>query len=76
LHSGRHDDEAQLYAFDIMVMNGDDLRELPLFERKEKLAQVAGPRDLCSAVRAGRIGPDLFERRSKEGLVSKHCEPR
>ena len=24
----------------------------------------------------GEIGPDLFERRSKEGLVSKHCEPR
>lgn len=41
LHSGRHDDEARLYAFDIMVMNGDDLRELPLFERKEKLAQLA-----------------------------------
>ena len=30
LHSRKHDDEVQLYAFDIMALNGDDLRGLPL----------------------------------------------
>ena len=26
LHSGKHNEEVQLYAFDIMALNGDDLR--------------------------------------------------
>jgi ATP-dependent DNA ligase len=30
LHSRRHDEEAQLYAFDIMALDGEDLRPLPL----------------------------------------------
>ena len=29
LHSGRHDDEVQLCAFDILAEGGDDLRKLP-----------------------------------------------
>ena len=34
LHSRRHNDEVQLYAFDILALDGDDLRKLPCtFER-------------------------------------------
>jgi bifunctional non-homologous end joining protein LigD len=46
LHSRRHDDEVQLYAFDILSLEGDDLRGLPLHLRKIKLARLlaGGPR--------------------------------
>jgi bifunctional non-homologous end joining protein LigD len=30
LHSGKHNDEVQLLAFDVLAMDGDDLRNLPL----------------------------------------------
>jgi ATP-dependent DNA ligase len=30
LHSGKHNDEVQLCAFDVLAMDGDDLRDLPL----------------------------------------------
>jgi ATP-dependent DNA ligase len=29
LHSGRHNEEVQLCAFDLLAMDGDDLRDLP-----------------------------------------------
>jgi ATP-dependent DNA ligase len=35
----RHDDEVQLYAFDILSLDGDDLRGLPLSMRKTNLAR-------------------------------------
>jgi ATP-dependent DNA ligase len=56
LHSGKHNEEARLYAFDITVANGDDLRELPLFERKERLSKLlrGRPEASRSAVRTGR----------------------
>ena len=41
LHSRRHDKEVQLYAFDILALDGDDLRPLPLSMRK---AAHFGPR--------------------------------
>jgi ATP-dependent DNA ligase len=34
LHSRRHDDEVQLYAFDILTLDGEDLRGLSLSMRK------------------------------------------
>jgi bifunctional non-homologous end joining protein LigD len=39
LHSGKHNDEVQLYAFDILAHNGDDLRALQLSLRKTNLAR-------------------------------------
>jgi bifunctional non-homologous end joining protein LigD len=42
LHSGRHNDEMQLCAFDILVESGDDLRKLPLHLRKTALERIAG----------------------------------
>ena len=38
LHSRQHDDEVQLYAFDARMLDGDDLRKLPLSMRKTNLA--------------------------------------
>jgi ATP-dependent DNA ligase len=40
LHSRRQDDEVQLYAFDIMALDGEDLRQLPLSLRKTNLARL------------------------------------
>jgi ATP-dependent DNA ligase len=37
LHSGKHNDEVQLCAFDVLAMNSDDLRVLPLSLRKTNL---------------------------------------
>lgn len=34
MHSRQHDDEVQLYAFDALMLDGDDLRKLPLAMRK------------------------------------------
>src|SRR6476469_9518379 len=44
LHSGRHDEEVQLYAFDILSIDGDDLRRLPLHLRKTNLARLLARR--------------------------------
>ncbi len=37
LHSGKHNDEVQLCAFDVLAMDGDDLRPLSLSMRKRTL---------------------------------------
>src|SRR6516165_7828613 len=44
LHSGKHDDEVQLCAFDILVEGGDDLRKLPLHLRKANLERLLARR--------------------------------
>ncbi|WP_346659517.1 RNA ligase family protein [Bradyrhizobium sp. 183] len=57
LHSRKHEHEVQLYAFDVLAIGGDDLRQLPLHLRKTNLARLAGPpvrRDHRRAVRARR----------------------
>jgi bifunctional non-homologous end joining protein LigD len=82
LHSNRHNEEAQLYAFDILVLDGDDLREQPLFERKNRLGQLLKGRPegiFVAPFEHGAIGPDLFGaacRMRLEGIVSKHRERR
>ena len=40
LHSGRHNEEVQLCAFDVLAMGGDDMRRLPLSMRKANLARL------------------------------------
>jgi bifunctional non-homologous end joining protein LigD len=56
LHSRKHDHEVQLYAFDIMALDGDDLRGLPLSMRKTNLARLlaAARWHLRRALRMGR----------------------
>jgi ATP-dependent DNA ligase len=63
LHSRKHDDEVQLYAFDALVMDGEDLRALPLHLRKNNLARLLARRPdgiFVSDFEQGEIGPDLF----------------
>jgi len=43
LHSGEHNAEVQLYTFDMLAGDGDDMRKLPLSMRKSGAA-AAGPR--------------------------------
>jgi bifunctional non-homologous end joining protein LigD len=65
------------YAFDLLWLNGDDLRSLPLIERKRRLHELA-QRGRCDAViYAQHIedqGIGLFEEicsRDLEGIVAK-----
>ena len=44
LHSRQHEEEVQLYAFDIMALDGEDLRPLPLSLRKTDLARLLARR--------------------------------
>jgi len=80
LHSRKHDDEVQFYAFDILVSDGEDLRRLPLSMRKTNLARLLARRIdgiFLSDFEQGEIGPDLFRHAcllGLEGLVSKHRE--
>jgi bifunctional non-homologous end joining protein LigD len=77
LHSRRHDHEVQLYAFDCLALDGEDLRGLPLSMRKTNLARLLARRPdgiFVAPFEQGEIGPDLFRaacRLGLEGLVSK-----
>jgi bifunctional non-homologous end joining protein LigD len=82
LHSRRHDNEVQFYAFDMLMSDGEDLRKLPLSMRKTNLARLLTRRVdgiHLASFEQGEIGPDLFRHAclmGLEGLVSKHRESR
>lgn len=44
LHSRKHDQEVQLYAFDLLATYSDDLGELPLHLRKTHLERLLARR--------------------------------
>jgi len=66
LHSGRHNEEVQLCAFDALALGGDDMRRLPLSMRKANLARLLARRPL-SPFEQGEIGP-CFARPASSGL--------
>ncbi|MGX9432309.1 MULTISPECIES: ATP-dependent DNA ligase [Bradyrhizobium] len=78
LHSRRHDDEVQFYAFDMLAGDGDDFRRLPLSMRKTNLTRLLARRTEgihAAPYELGEIGPDLFRHAclmGLEGMVSKH----
>jgi ATP-dependent DNA ligase len=80
LHSRLHDEEVQLYAFDILALDGEDLRKLPLSMRKTNLARLLARRPeglFVAEFEQGEIGPDLFRKACEfglEGLVSKRAD--
>ena len=80
LHSGRHNDEVELLAFDILALDDNDLRNLPLSMSKANLARLPARRPdgiFISDFEQGEIGPDLFRaacRMGLEGLVSKRAD--
>jgi DNA ligase D-like protein (predicted ligase) len=70
-----------LIAFDLLHLNGEDLRHLPLIERRERLADllfgVKGPIGFSDAI-AGS-GEEVFAAAAKmglEGIVSKKADSR
>ena len=75
-HSRRHDELVQLYAFDILVLDGEDLHGLTLSVRKTHLTRLLArwPDGIVAPFEQGEIGPDLFRAACSwglEGLVSK-----
>ncbi|XIA62226.1 hypothetical protein ACFIOY_21600 [Bradyrhizobium sp. TZ2] len=78
LHSRKHDEEVQFYAFDMLIADGEDLRKLPLHLRKTNLARMLARRVdgiFLSDFEQGEIGLDLFRKACEsglEGIVSKH----
>jgi len=80
LYSRQHDEEGQLYAFDVLALDGEDLRRLPLTMRKTNLARLLARRAdgiFVAPFEQGEIGPDLFRaacRMGLEGLVSKRLD--
>jgi bifunctional non-homologous end joining protein LigD len=72
----RHGEDAVLIAFDLIELEGEDLRRTPIEERKRKLAKpVRGPHPgiVLNEIFEGH-GDILFEHACKlgcEGIVSK-----
>src|ERR1700730_10196838 len=67
----------QLYAFDMLAGDGDDLRKLPLSMRKVILARLLARRTdgiFVASFEQGEIGPALYRKACEfglEGMVSK-----
>jgi ATP-dependent DNA ligase len=61
-----------LYAFDILTLDGEDLRTLPLSMRKPNLARLLSRRQpdgiFAAPFEQGEIGPDLFMAACNMGL--------
>ncbi|WFU37553.1 DNA ligase [Bradyrhizobium sp. CB82] len=80
LHSGKHNTEVQLCAFDVLATGGDDLRALPLSMRKANLERLLRGRPdgiFINPFETGAIGPDLFRAACSMGLeelVSKRSD--
>ena len=67
----------ELLAFDILALDGDDLRGLPLSMRKANLQRLLARRPdgiFLSDFEQGEIGPALFRKACLEGLVSKRSD--
>ncbi len=67
------------FAFDLLYLDGKDLRGLPLIERKRRLKEVLKPGDLVrySDEFPGKGGPDLFaaaKAQGLEGIVGKRAK--
>jgi bifunctional non-homologous end joining protein LigD len=68
--------EAMLYASDLLELDGEDLRALPLVDRKKRLARLLGRRRLGIVLSAHTAddGATIFQQACKmglEGIVSK-----
>jgi len=70
----------QLYVFDILALDGEDLRSLPLSMRKTNLVRLLVRRPdgiFVAPFEQGEIGPDLFKAACDmglEGMVSKRAD--
>jgi bifunctional non-homologous end joining protein LigD len=80
LHSRKQNNEVQLCAFDVLAMDGEDLRSLDLSKRKTNLDRLLRGRPdgiFVNPFESRAIGPDLFRAACDmglEGLVSKRSD--
>ena len=80
LRSKRRGHEAVLFAFDLIEHDGTDLRDLPLIERKRRLAKLIGKakrRSIQFVQHLTGDGPIVFDhvcRLGLEGIVSKRAD--
>jgi ATP-dependent DNA ligase len=74
MHRGRAD--VTFYAFDLLWHDGEDLRQMPLVERKRRLRRLIRGHDrLLFAEQIQGSGVELFQAicaRDLEGIVAKH----
>jgi bifunctional non-homologous end joining protein LigD len=76
LHRRHNATDAMLYAFDLLELNGGDLRPLPLVDRKAKLARLLAraPAGIVYNEHTEEDGATVFRHACKlgfEGIVSK-----
>jgi bifunctional non-homologous end joining protein LigD len=67
--------EATLYAFDLLWHDGEDLRHLPLLDRKRKLQRLLKGQNWCLYAEHFDKGTALFQAacdKDLEGIVAKH----
>src|SRR6266404_1126307 len=74
----RHEAKLQYCAFDLMFHDGEDLRGLPLLDRKKRLKSIL-PRDKLLALSSHRktFGMKFFEEaesRGLEGIMAKRAD--
>jgi bifunctional non-homologous end joining protein LigD len=74
----RHEAKLQYCAFDLMFQDGEDLRRLPLTERKKRLKAILPKHKLISFSRDRRtFGTRFFEeaeRKGLEGIMAKRAD--
>ena len=80
LHTGKQNGEVQFCAFDVLAVDGEDVRDLPLSMRKSNLDRLFRGRPdgiFINPFEVGAIGPELFRAACNmglEGLVSKRSD--
>ena len=64
---------AQVYffAFDLLRLDGQDVRDLPLFERKQRLATSASDRTVCTTCPTLSVGCRLIKIASLKSTKSR-----
>jgi bifunctional non-homologous end joining protein LigD len=73
--------EAMLYVFDLLELDGEDLRAMPLGDRKKRLARLLARRrvGIVLSTHTAEDGATIFQQACKmglEGIVSKRlCAP-
>jgi bifunctional non-homologous end joining protein LigD len=74
----RHEAKLQYRAFDLMFLNGEDLRDLTLLERKKRLKEILPRHKLVAFSRHRKtFGTHFFEeaeRQGLEGIMAKRAD--